>query len=437
MRSSTESMSGASRIASPAGHRLGGDQLEGLGVGGGAGDPLEVGQQPVLAEPDGVVGVVDQHRGPGRRPQHAGLGDPVADQRVHQRGLAGAGGAADHGQQRGVDGHQPRQHVVLELVDHLLPGRALLVDVRDLQRQRARPAAIRAGGPARSPSGCCRARLGRGRGGRGGVDCGAHRVGTTCPGKRSRGVRRRCGRRTPGRGRRSPGAACRAGSDGGGSRARWPPAGSRASPARAARPPYWRAWARLRRRAPRSTTQPMSVAGISPRPAASPRAAVSIRRSERRAQIARHTIATSAGRHQQQVDADEAVHAVDGRGVPGGVGDHRARRSRPAAPGSGPLRCARPRRCPTPMPVNVVNERVRERADEAAQHEGPGQRLRAAGTHAVGAVVGRREVEDVLGEREADARPCRRRRCRRGSRRARPAATTAAGSGRAPCWPPR
>ena len=40
-------------------------------------DPLEVGQQPVLAEPAGVVGVVHQHRRAGGRPEHAGLGDPA------------------------------------------------------------------------------------------------------------------------------------------------------------------------------------------------------------------------------------------------------------------------------------------------------------------------------------------------------------------------
>ena len=41
-------------------HRLRGDQLEGGGVAGGAVGALEVGQDPVLAEPVGVVGVVHQ-----------------------------------------------------------------------------------------------------------------------------------------------------------------------------------------------------------------------------------------------------------------------------------------------------------------------------------------------------------------------------------------
>ena len=59
-----------------------------------------------------------------------------ADERVHQRGLAGAGRAADHGEQRRVDLHQPGQDVVLELVDHLDAGDSALVDARELQRQR-------------------------------------------------------------------------------------------------------------------------------------------------------------------------------------------------------------------------------------------------------------------------------------------------------------
>ncbi len=48
-------------------------------------------------------------------------------------------------------------------------------------------------------------------------------------------------------------------------------------------------------------------------------------------------------------------------------------------------------------------ERVRERADQAADDEGRGQRLGAARPQAVGAVVGGGQVEDVLHEREPDA----------------------------------
>ena len=48
-------------------------------------------------------------------------------------------------------------------------------------------------------------------------------------------------------------------------------------------------------------------------------------------------------------------------------------------------------------------ERVCERADQAAQDEGAGEGGRAARPEAVGAVVGRGEVEDVLGVGEPDA----------------------------------
>ena len=51
LRSSTESMSGASRIARPGGTARRRHELERGGVGGAAVDPLEVGQHPVLAEP--------------------------------------------------------------------------------------------------------------------------------------------------------------------------------------------------------------------------------------------------------------------------------------------------------------------------------------------------------------------------------------------------
>ena len=159
---------------------VGRHQLEGVRVDGRVRDPLEVGQQAVLAEPLGVVGVVDQHRRPGRGPQHAGLGDPAPDQRVDQRRLAGAGGAADHGEQRGVDGHQPRDDVVLELVDHLALRRALLLDAGDVERQPRRLEGA-AQPHERGQHLRVRVRLGYERRRRG------HRVGTTCPGKAMEG----------------------------------------------------------------------------------------------------------------------------------------------------------------------------------------------------------------------------------------------------------
>ena len=135
LRSSTESMSGASRTARPGGNGVRGHQLQGVRVGGRRRHPLEVGQQPVRAEPVRVVGVVHQHRRAGGRSEHAGRGHPRADQRVDQGGLAGAGRAADHGEHRRLEGHQPRDHVVLELGDHLGLRGALLVHARGLQRQ--------------------------------------------------------------------------------------------------------------------------------------------------------------------------------------------------------------------------------------------------------------------------------------------------------------
>ena len=55
--------------------------------------------------------------------QHAGAAHLGTDDRVDQRRLAGAGGPADDGEQRGVDGAQARQHVVVELLEELPCGR--------------------------------------------------------------------------------------------------------------------------------------------------------------------------------------------------------------------------------------------------------------------------------------------------------------------------
>ena len=153
-------------------------------------DPLEVGQQPVLRRTsDASSGWCTStgERVVGR--STTGLGDPVPDQGVDQRRLAGAGRAADHGQQRRLQRGHARDHVVLELVDHLAAG------LRGARPSRAGRAAARS---------CCRAscrrtravnmtsvgRLtarptaSRGVGGRRVEDRGvAHRVGTTWPGK--------------------------------------------------------------------------------------------------------------------------------------------------------------------------------------------------------------------------------------------------------------
>ena len=176
--SSTESTSGASRIASPSG---------------------TVGRRTSWSADGSVVGRWTRSRSGSRRswpnhPASAGLctstGERVvgrstpgsvtrrADERVDQRRLAGAGRAAHHRQQRRVEGHHPRDDVVLELVDHLAQ------DGRGARRRRAAPAAARpaggrrAGAPAPSASGCPRPVTGSSL---------AHRWGTTCPGKAMNG----------------------------------------------------------------------------------------------------------------------------------------------------------------------------------------------------------------------------------------------------------
>jgi hypothetical protein len=70
-----------------------------------------------------------------RRAEHAGGTDPLADEGVDQCRLAGPRRAADHGEHRGVDAAQPGQHIVLELVDDLLPQHPGGGDVGHLQRQ--------------------------------------------------------------------------------------------------------------------------------------------------------------------------------------------------------------------------------------------------------------------------------------------------------------
>ena len=76
----------------------------------------EVRQDAVGLEPGTVVGVVREDRRAGRGPQHAGLGDDLADDGVDQRGLARTGGAAHHHEHRRVELHEAGQDVVGELV---------------------------------------------------------------------------------------------------------------------------------------------------------------------------------------------------------------------------------------------------------------------------------------------------------------------------------
>ena len=260
------------------------------GVVGLAVDPLELGQQAVLAEPLRVVGVVDEHRRPGRGAQHPGRGDAGADEGVDQRRLARAGRAADDREQRRVEGHQARDHVVLELVDHLARGRRAARRPRGARAAAAPPAGRRAGAPARSPSRSRRrgrplpvGLLGSLSGAWSAVPSSSWVIawGPPVRGRRCRGGSDRAPRRAPARAGRSRTAPCRAGSGGGGSRARWRRPGTPAWRARRAGRP-WRAQRRACRRARRSTSHGMSVAGSSPRSAASCRAWASSGRSDRR-----------------------------------------------------------------------------------------------------------------------------------------------------------
>ena len=112
-----------------------GDQLQRTRVVGRMIDALQLGEQAVLAEPVAVLGVVHQHRRAGRRAEQARRGHLGADERVDQRRLAGTGGAAHDREHGRVDGHHPRDDVVLELLDHGLPRRPLLVGAGQVQRQ--------------------------------------------------------------------------------------------------------------------------------------------------------------------------------------------------------------------------------------------------------------------------------------------------------------
>ncbi len=75
----------------------------------------EVGQYAHPAEPVMVLRMADQHRRPGRRPQHARLGHASAHEGVDERRLAGPGGSAHHGQQGCFGLSQAGHQIVVEL----------------------------------------------------------------------------------------------------------------------------------------------------------------------------------------------------------------------------------------------------------------------------------------------------------------------------------
>ena len=78
---------------------------------------FELGQDALGCEPLCIARMMDEHRRLRRRTEYAHLGDGLADDRVDESRLASAGRAADDGEQRRVELHEPRQDVVLELVD--------------------------------------------------------------------------------------------------------------------------------------------------------------------------------------------------------------------------------------------------------------------------------------------------------------------------------
>ena len=106
--------------------------------------------------------------------------------------------------------------------------------------------------------------------------------------------------------------------------------------------------------------------------------------------------------HQHEVDANDALGPEERRAVPRGMGGHgqevAAQRGQHA---HGPIPGAD--RDAHADADERGEQRVGERAEQAAYDEDAGHRPGAARAHPVGAVVGGREVEDVLDEGEADA----------------------------------
>ena len=79
--------------------------------------------------------MVDEHRGSRRRAQDAGACHLLTHDGVDQRRLACARRATDDGEQRGVEGFEARQDVVVELRHELPLLAALLGDVSRLERE--------------------------------------------------------------------------------------------------------------------------------------------------------------------------------------------------------------------------------------------------------------------------------------------------------------
>ena len=303
-----------------------------------------------------VVGVVHQHRRAGRRPEHAGLGDPLADERVDQRRLAGAGRAADD---RRAAARRSASAAAARSPRAGRPSpraRARLLARRPgtLERQRGAPASALAQPHQRGRASAGAIRVVVGRLPR--SDGHGHRRGRPpVRGQATSGPERRASaRRAPGRARRSRAGPCRAGSGCAGSRARPPPAGSRPSPARPAGRRPSRRTRRAKRRAGRSH-QPRDLGRAEEARAARRRssAAVSTAPSRRRAQTAKPTSSEERRHHQEEVGRDEALRRRRARrAVPRGVRDHGDERSRRAARARAPRGCG----VPTAMPDADADE---------------------------------------------------------------------------------
>ncbi len=97
--------------------------------------PGQRGQEDVLGEPADLVGVTGEDGAVGRRPADPGRAHLAPGDAVQQRRLAGAGGA-DHGDQdRCARLAKPRQEVVLDLADHLLPLCPGRLDARKVEQK--------------------------------------------------------------------------------------------------------------------------------------------------------------------------------------------------------------------------------------------------------------------------------------------------------------
>lgn len=78
---------------------------------------------------------MNQHRRPGSRPQHTRLANYLADNRIDQRRLPGSRRPTNHREHRRLELHQPRQQVVIQLIQHRLLLLPSLVGPHNLQRQ--------------------------------------------------------------------------------------------------------------------------------------------------------------------------------------------------------------------------------------------------------------------------------------------------------------